>query len=339
MRGARTRLVCIELRHDGCRHLLGGILDGEPVGAHFIPLEQRQAVGSKKTPDTRGVPAENFFEHGDQNAHGVVADDGALGHTGDELGFGDGDGKAVVLIDVHHNGQIGAAVTHVDDLVVANADVRAEFLKHGDFAPAGGGANDGIHLDGGFVVAEARAEDVIRRNDAFERRLDDFLRRGGDHVEMEFVAFDEIIERARKEPDVVLQADAFAGFREVLAAHAAEIRVVENEIAELRALLHEVHLREAVDLVAESVETDELAKNHARVVEAERLVKIAGQQNLFTHVLVLLLVPFLVGLPWEASRPPLEYTLTSFPHDCPTNYFDPCYALKMCTIHYTSVRC
>src|SRR6266550_3199683 len=92
----------------------------------------------------------------------------------------------------------------------------------------------------------------------------------------------------------------------MISCGAAEIPVVENEIAELRALLHEVHLREAVDLVAESVETDELAKNHPRVVEAECLVKIAGQQNLFTHVAVLLLVPFLVGLPWEASRPSLD---------------------------------
>src|SRR5205823_3131705 len=108
---------------------------------------------------------------------------------------------------------------------------------------------------------------------------------------------------------VVLQADAFAGFREVLAAHTAEIRVVENEIAELRALLHKVHLREAVDLVAEAVETDELAKNHARVIEAERLVKITGQQNLFTHVLVLLLVPFLVGLPSGNLPTPLSIHL------------------------------
>jgi len=47
----------------------------------------------------RASPAQKFFEHGNENAHGVVADDGALGDTRDELGFGDGDGKAVVMID------------------------------------------------------------------------------------------------------------------------------------------------------------------------------------------------------------------------------------------------
>jgi hypothetical protein len=41
----------------------------------------------------------------------------------------------------------------------------------------------------------------------------------------------------------VLQANALAGLDEVLAANAAEIRVVENEIAEFRALLDKVHLR------------------------------------------------------------------------------------------------
>jgi len=54
---------------------------------------------------------------------------------------------------------------------------------------------------------------------------------------MKFVAFGEIVQGARKESDVVLQTYALAGFDEVLAADLAEVRIVENEIAELRALL------------------------------------------------------------------------------------------------------
>src|SRR5260370_5869680 len=225
----------------------------------------------------RGVPAQNFFEHGDQDAHGVVADNSALGHTRDELGLGDGDGKAVVLIDVHHHGQVGAAIAHVNDLIVADTEIRAKLLEHGDFAPAGSGANDGVDFAGGFIVTEARAEDVIRRNNALESRLDDLLRCVRDNVEMKFVAFREIIESAREERDVVLQADALAGFLKVRAADLAEIRVVENEIAELRAPLDEVHLRQALDLLVKAVKADELAKNDPRVVEAKRLVEIAGQ--------------------------------------------------------------
>src|SRR6202030_3346661 len=128
---------------------------------------------------------------------------------------------------------------------------------------------DGIHLARGFVVTEARAEDVIWRNDAFERRLDDLVRRGGDHVEMKFVAFGKIIERARKERDVVLQADAFPGFDEVLAAHAAKIRIMENQIAELRTLLNEVYVRKALDLVVKAVKTNELTQHDSRIVKTE----------------------------------------------------------------------
>src|SRR5258707_5468919 len=50
-------------------------------------------------------------------------------------------------------------------------------LFRSDFAPARRCSNDGVHFAGGLVVAEPRAEDVVRRNDAFERRLDDLLRR------------------------------------------------------------------------------------------------------------------------------------------------------------------
>ena len=160
---------------------------------------------------------------------------------------------------------------------MADAEVRAKLFEHGDFAPPRRSANDGVHFARGFVVAEARAEDVIGRNDALERRLDDFLGRGGDDVEMEFVTLRQIVEGAREKRDVVLQADALAGLNEMVAADAAEIRVVENEVAKLRALLDEVHLRQAFDLVVEPVKTDELAQHDSRIVEAERLVKITGQ--------------------------------------------------------------
>ena len=94
---------------------------------------------------------------------------------------------------------------------------------------------------------------------------------------MKLVAIGEILKRACKERNVVLQANTFPGVHEVLAAHAAKIRVVQDEVAELRALLDEVHLRETLHLVVEAVKADELAKNDSRVVEAERLVEIAGQ--------------------------------------------------------------
>jgi len=59
-------------------------------------------------------------------------------------------------------------------------------------------------------ITKARAEDVLRRNNAFEGGLDNLLRRRRDDVERKLVAFGEIIERAGEERDIVLQADALA---------------------------------------------------------------------------------------------------------------------------------
>jgi hypothetical protein len=55
--------------------------------------------------------------------------------------------------------QIRTAATYIDDAVVADAQIRAKLLKHGDLAPARGCPNDRVHYAGHFVAPEARAED------------------------------------------------------------------------------------------------------------------------------------------------------------------------------------
>jgi len=96
-------------------------LNGKHVGARFVPFAQCQAARGEETPDLRGIPAENFLEHGHEGAHGVVAKHGAARDAGDELRLGHGDGQAVMLVDVHHHGQVGTAIAHVDDAVGADA--------------------------------------------------------------------------------------------------------------------------------------------------------------------------------------------------------------------------
>ena len=61
-------------------------------------------------------------------------------------------------------------------------------------------------------------------------------------------ALEEVDERR----DVAAQPHAPAGLLEVLAPHAAKLRVVANQVGELAALLHEVAAREPVDLLLES---------------------------------------------------------------------------------------
>ena len=77
----------------------------------------------------------------------------------------------------------------------------------------------------------------------------------------------------------MLQANSPAGLHEVLAAHAAKIRIMENQIAELRTLLNEVDVRKALDLVVKAVKTNELSQHDSRIVETERLIEIACEKK------------------------------------------------------------
>ena len=67
-------------------------------------------------------------------------------------------------------------------------------------------------------------------------------------------------------------------FDEVLAAHLAVLGIVEQQIGQLGALLHEVGARQPGDLVVEPVGAEQLAQHDARIVEAQCLIEIAGDQ-------------------------------------------------------------
>src|SRR5580704_6315512 len=97
---------------------------------------------------------------------------------------------------------------------------------------------------------------MVWRNNSLQRRLNDFLRRRRNYIEGNLEAVGNVLERTREKIDVVLQADAFAGLDEVVATYTAEIRVVKDQIRELRALLDEVNVREAFHLVVKVVKAD-----------------------------------------------------------------------------------
>jgi len=68
----------------------------------------------------------------------------------------------------------------------------------------------------------------------------------------------------------------------VLAADAAEGRIVAQQVGELAPLLHEVAAREARDLDLEIRGADDLAQHQPGVVEAQRLVEVAGDEVMMT---------------------------------------------------------
>ncbi len=229
----------------------------------------------ERAANPRAVPVQNVFEHRHQEAHRVVAEHGALGDARDHLRFGHGDGESVRVVDVHHHGQVRAAVAHVDDVIGADAELFAQLFEHGDFPVARRSAHDGVDFAGRLVVTETRAVDVVQRNDSFERRFGDLLRRGGDHVKVEFEVLIERVERAREQLHVVFQAHFFAGLDQVFASDTAKIRVVQDQIRQLRTLMHQVNARKSGNLFAKGRSAEQFAQQKAGVVEAQRLVEVA----------------------------------------------------------------
>ena len=114
---------------------------------------------------------------------------------------------------------------------------------------------------------------------------------------------------SREEIDVVFQTDALAGFDQVFAADAAEIRVMQNQVRKFGALLNQMDVGQAFHLVVKPVKADKFAENDSRVVEAECLVKIAGQKILLHHGWLLLFF-----LPAKCRREP-DWRPGNSPHN------------------------
>ena len=101
--------------------------------------------------------------------------------------------------------------------------------------------------------------------------------RGGNHVEGEPVIFHAPAQELGQQIDVLLEAHALAGFDEVLTAHAAEFRVVAEQVGQLRTLLDQVDGGQAPDLFIKSAQAEHLAQDDAGIVKAQRLVEVAGE--------------------------------------------------------------
>src|SRR6185369_1147197 len=100
------------------------------------------------------------------------------------------------------------------------------------------------------------------------------LRRGGGDEEGELAPLHAPLEELDEGGDVPPEVHAPAGLDEVLPSDAPELRVVPDQVSELRPLLDEVDPRQARDLLLERGSADELAEDQSGVVQAERLVDV-----------------------------------------------------------------
>ena len=134
-----------------------------------------------------------------------------------------------------------------------DAELRSELVEHRDLAVAGAHAVDRAHLARVRVVVELGAEDVLGGHDAVERGDHDFARRGGDDIERESVAVDAArrgIRRSDRRPP-------FRRTRRPASTRCSRRTprnsgIVPDQVGELAALLHQVAVREARDLVFEA---------------------------------------------------------------------------------------
>jgi len=75
--------------------------------------------------------------------------------------LGDGYGKAVVVVDMQHDVDIGAAIAHIDDAIGSHRKSPAELFDHGHLAVARRHALDGPYLSGTRVEVELRSIDMV----------------------------------------------------------------------------------------------------------------------------------------------------------------------------------
>src|SRR5258708_1266422 len=62
--------------------------------------------------------------------------------------------------------------------------------------------------------------------------------------------------------------------------HAPELWIVQQQIRELRARLHEIELRHSRDALVEAIDAEHLTHDDARVVEAQRLIEVTDEQKM-----------------------------------------------------------
>ena len=77
-------------------------------------------------------------------------------------------------------------------------------------------------------------------------------------------AVEPSLEELHERRNVAAQTDAAAGLFEVLAANAAKLRIVPNQVGELASLLDQVRRGQPLDLPLEVRRTDQFAQHLAR---------------------------------------------------------------------------
>src|SRR6185503_5361932 len=114
---------------------------------------------------------------------------------------------------------------------------------------------------------EVPADDVVGRNESFQRRVHDEPRGGRDDVEVESEAVDAVLQKVGEQRDVTLETNLPADLDQILLTHAPEIGIVSQQVGQLRTRLHEIQARKVGDSFLEIGNAEHLGEHMSRVVE------------------------------------------------------------------------
>ena len=116
----------------------------------------------------------------------------------------DGDSEAITLVNVQHNGNVGTAVTQMNDAFRSHLKRSLQIVARRHFAISGIEADNGLDFARSCVL-QLRTVDVVRGDNILKRRLNHFLRRGGDNVKVEAKTGDSTRKKFGEAADVVLE--------------------------------------------------------------------------------------------------------------------------------------
>ena len=95
------------------------------------------------------------------------------------------------------------------------------------------------------------------------------------------IAVHSVLEHLVKQFDIFFQPDVLADFVQMLFPHfLAELGIMQQQVRQLRALLHQVQLGHALRLTFKfrSRNADQFTQHVAGIVESKGLVKVAGKK-------------------------------------------------------------
>src|SRR5262245_31189159 len=127
----------------------GDLADFQPVGLDLVPLLNLKAMRLDKGAAAYRIgQADDLFQHGNQRAQRVFAEDRAFGDGRDVFVFRNGYSESVAAVDMQHDVNVGTAVAYINDAVGADLQPRLQVVKRSDLSVARRHADDRFALAG-----------------------------------------------------------------------------------------------------------------------------------------------------------------------------------------------